>query len=712
MTRPFATIGFTMLFTLYLLNNSDNKAAKAVFIIALVAFCIFMIIKSTRKNGALPLAAATVAVCCVFSVFNVRLTEKKTLDYIDTMVKIFGVITDVPYSDNGRVYYTVKTEKINGFDNNQIIRISSAVDYNAEPLDFLEGSFKVYAIGSGDSDMADYYKAKGCFLGAYTYDYDSVTITEKTGFHPYYYVLKARQTIVSTVNTVLPNEYGSLLLGLLLGIKSEINPKTLNAFSLIGSYHLLAVSGLHTTVWISFIYALLKVLNIKRKKRAVISILFTVFFMALTGFNPPVVRAGTLMIFSFLGMLFKRQADSYNSIGLAITALLILNPFSALSVSLWLSVFASVGIILLSHKLAEKFNTEKIHNKAIKYIGDFLIQSVSVSVSAVLFTLPVTLIFFDRVSLFAPVANLLLIWVSSLAMLVSGFAVLIFLTGLKFVAMPLFFFAGFMAKFITKTAQFLSSLPSISISAKYPLLIIFTAVLLITAAALLLKKNHNKTHLRVVAVTLAVLFAAFCAFGMQTEKRTLKFTVVSVGNGSCVVISKNNSAALIGCGGNFFSSYNICDILSKEGVAKADFVFIPRENETEASALEYIGKKFDIVTLKKYESGKLTLWDDIEIVCENEYAYIKSESITMLVVFTPALNINSIENEYKKADFLVSRAALPKNFENGSFGKIILSSTKEKSAFEANKAEIYSTADGSITIEVKQNGRTKVKRTA
>ena len=477
MKRTFLSVGMTALVSFYIFGILDSKAVKVIFAVAFIAFIVFLLFKKLRFDGTLPIIAFTVACCClVFTAYDASVRQR-TNGLADSKHYVTGEIISLPVFDNGRVYYTLKTETIGGVKNSQKIRLSLKNNLNASPYDKIEGELNLYKLGVYSDEIENYYSSKGFFLGGYPdYNYQ-LKLKDRTGFHPMYYVLMCKKAITDSVLSNIPDESGALLTGLLIGDKTLIADETLESFTAIGSYHLLAVSGLHITVWAGFVYSLLNAFRLKKKLCYILSIFFILFFMALTGFNPPVVRAGILMIFVFLGALSGKEADNLNSIGFAVTLMLLINPYASFSKSLWLSVFASFGIILFSQGINRFLKRREFSNRVLEFISSFILQSFSVSISVSIITFPLTALFFDSISLVTLLSNLVLIEVSSVAMLLTGFASLFYIIGLGFLSGPAFFVSSLLSKFILGFSHALASLKYISVS---------TASLPVKAAAVMI----------------------------------------------------------------------------------------------------------------------------------------------------------------------------------------------------------------------------------
>ena len=124
---------------------------------------------------------------------------------------------------------------------------------------------------------------------------------------------------------------GGLGAALLLGNRESVSGSLTRDFRRLGVSHLLVVSGTHFSVLVSFLSAFLKKTMLHRRRRALLTIAFIVFFMLLAGASPSVVRAGIMHLLIQLAVLFSKKAQTVNSFALSGALLVLFNPFSAAS---------------------------------------------------------------------------------------------------------------------------------------------------------------------------------------------------------------------------------------------------------------------------------------------------------------------------------------------------------------------------------------------
>ncbi len=494
MKRPLAVTGFTMLFTLLVLSGSNDKAISAVLLAALIAFVVFMCIK-VRRDKTLPFAALSAAVAVLLLMSNNAYYLGKAKPLNGKEVIISGTLSDLPYEKDGSFYYVVKADTVNGEKSSLSFRVVSKAPLCIDVTDEVSLSAKAFLLGGDSDEILKYYKSKSLFLGAHSPENISIKRGEKNIGTM---LLLLRQKLTSETLRLLPNTYGGLVAGLCYGDKSNIPRNVTTAFSAAGVSHLLAVSGLHLSVWSSLLYMIMRKLRVSRRISSASSIVFIIFFAILTGMNPPVVRAGTMIGLVFAADLFKREADSLNSIGLSLILLLAFNPYMSTSLSLWLSLAATLGMMYFLKPLTRALDRpianvkQNIFTTVYKSVSSLVAVSLAVTVAS----LPVFAVSLPTVSTVSVLSNLLMVTAGSVCMTSGGLGALFMLIKLDIIGKPFVLLSGITAKYLTETAVKISEFHH----ALLPIDSIFTrisiAAALIVFAVVLLFGYKNKTAVK------------------------------------------------------------------------------------------------------------------------------------------------------------------------------------------------------------------------
>lgn len=222
----------------------------------------------------------------------------------------------------------------------------------------------------------------------------------------YYLIDNLRQKITANVKKALQN---SPLLGLICalttGIRGEITDKQWQVMRGTGTNHLFAISGLHLSFIAGIIYWIVRFVCCRipyvtlyipaPKISSALTLLSAIFYSALAGFAIPTQRA-LLMLSAFsLAIIKRRYLTSWHSFHLALLIILILEPFSVLSASFWLSFTA---VLLIFYAVSNRMKSLKGWRAGCR---------IQLTVSLGL--IPLSLLFFHQISWISFAANLIAI---------------------------------------------------------------------------------------------------------------------------------------------------------------------------------------------------------------------------------------------------------------------------------------------------------------
>ena len=232
-------------------------------------------------------------------------------------------------------------------------------------------------------------------------------------------IFQIRKTINSKINQLYTHKSAALLRGLLLADRSQIDYNLKEQFVNTGVVHVLAVSGLHVGYIVLIFIFLFSRFNIIL--RYILTIIGLLFFLVITNSPPSVFRAVLMAIIMIISLLSNRNYDSINTISLAALILLIINPSNLFNPGFQLSFSAVIAIIIFVPFFKIKIDESKLRNGTIKKLLLFL----SVTISAMVGTLPFTLAYFHKLSIAAIFANLVVIPLIGAILAVGIFSLII-----------------------------------------------------------------------------------------------------------------------------------------------------------------------------------------------------------------------------------------------------------------------------------------------
>lgn len=216
---------------------------------------------------------------------------------------------------------------------------------------------------------------------------------------------------LTKINQVLPEPTSGLLAGLLLGISSVLPKNLLDSFNATGLTHIVALSGFNISVVSGAILSLLRWLPLPvRLSIAIISIWL---FVLITGGAPSALRAAIMGMLILTAQLVGRLADITISLILTAVAMVLWNPkILGSDVGFQLSFLATVGIIYLNPALQQIFKRWPVWLRGV----------IFPTLSALVMVTPILVTNFGRLSLIAPLSNILVVPLVPVAMLLGFWA--------------------------------------------------------------------------------------------------------------------------------------------------------------------------------------------------------------------------------------------------------------------------------------------------
>ncbi|HEY4643984.1 MAG TPA: DNA internalization-related competence protein ComEC/Rec2, partial [Bacteroidota bacterium] len=202
--------------------------------------------------------------------------------------------------------------------------------------------------------------------------------------------------------------------GLVIGDRQGISTEWKEAFVDAGVMHILAVSGLNVGLVAGMFFAFAGLVRLPRFWRVAATVVGLVFYAALTGFAPPVVRATIMAVVVLLGSLLERRVDPYHSLAVAALIMLFVDARQLFDPGFQLSFAAAFSIVYPYPMWAEVCSRlPRVLTKNVFIRGGM--NLIVLSFAAQLGTLPFILLYFGKVSVVALVVNPVVIPLTTLA---------------------------------------------------------------------------------------------------------------------------------------------------------------------------------------------------------------------------------------------------------------------------------------------------------
>lgn len=329
------------------------------------------------------------------------------------------------------------------------------------------------------------------------------------------------------------NEF-SVASAILLGKKENLNREIKNQYADAGAMHILAVSGLHVGIIFLILDKLL--FFIKNKSRykyfKLIFILLGIWIYAfITGFSPSVLRASFMFSFLICGQYFNRYTNIYNTLAASAFLMLLFSPDLLFNIGFQLSYLAVLGIFL-TYNFFYQFLYSR--NFILNKIG----QVLALSLSAQLFTFPLSIYYFHRFPVYFLITNIIVVY-SIVFVLVSGF--LYFFTVKITYISPIFsYFLKYSIYIQNKFVEFVNNIPysvadNLSIS---QINVVCLYIIIFTISFYFLSKKIKFLKISLMFIN---IFLIISIISLEFKRNKGKFIVLDIPQTTAFLFLNNNS---------------------------------------------------------------------------------------------------------------------------------------------------------------------------
>lgn len=207
----------------------------------------------------------------------------------------------------------------------------------------------------------------------------------------------------------------SLFSAMVLGTRGGLSGDLTNAFNVTGTIHLVAISGLNMVIIGTLLLQLGLALGLWRRHVFWVVTAGLAVYVVLIGFPASAVRAAIMAWVTLLAVYLGRLHSASSAVLFAASIMVVFNPLILRDdAGFQLSVAAVLGLIYLSPIFDRVFGNET----------GVIREGIKTTLAAQIATMPFVMVYFGRVSLIAPVVNLLVVPVASI-ITVIGFPVLL-----------------------------------------------------------------------------------------------------------------------------------------------------------------------------------------------------------------------------------------------------------------------------------------------
>jgi len=451
-----------------------------------------------------------------------------------------------------------------------------------------------------------------------------------------------RERILELIDTTPAGEHRGVLAALILGERRRLSPETTVSFQRVGIGHLLAISGLHIGIVASTVFFLLSRIlsripwflwNAGTRKWAALGTFFPVLaYAVLAGMSPSTQRALAMVGFFLLTFLYGRDQDLLNTLAVAAMSILVVYPPVFISASFQLS-FTAVFAIIYGMKrvpLTPLPLSVPVTSRVLRRFTLFVL----VSVWATLGTLPLTMFYFNQISLIGILSNCLFVPIIGFGVVPSGLLAAFLLPLSSNAAAAIMNLAAAVLAQTLKLVSLMSQFPFAAIQTVTPSLFeIACYYLLFFSVVVLIRRRRQGEVLAVgnaeyrldsdgtvgtmasgggfkriqpIGVALALVLSAIVAdIGYWTYQRLgrqdLRATCLDVGQGSATLFELPGGYCMLVDGGGYSDNAAfdvgariIAPFLWHKKIKTVETLILTHPNSDHLNGLIYIAENFNV----------------------------------------------------------------------------------------------------------------------
>lgn len=297
------------------------------------------------------------------------------------------------------------------------LKIYDVISFSANKLSRIQHNGNPHSFNY-EKFAADKNKFHQAFLG-----HQDIVVNYLSTDNDLTFVNKINRGILKSIyDNVSDSMTASLMSAVIINERTALDKDVWDDYSRTGVVHIIAISGMHITLFVTIVFFLLSFIKNKKyeKWKYGIAIGFVWLYVALTGLPPSAVRAGIMFTIIGIGIILDRKQIAYNTLFFTAFLSLLIQPNWLWDVGFQLSFLSVLSIFLFFEPIKKCVKTKK-------KIVEFLWSTIAVSISVQILLTPLLIYYFHQFTIWSVVANVpaalysTLFMVLTLLIIVLGF---------------------------------------------------------------------------------------------------------------------------------------------------------------------------------------------------------------------------------------------------------------------------------------------------
>lgn len=536
---------------------------------------------------------------------------------------VYGKITDIVNKNGKMSIHLEKCINDDSIGNNKkknrkmiaYVNSKSVDDLKIGQMTKVKGTYCNFSMPENDGqfNMRRYYRIRGyegCVMSAKVIGKSS----KYNKYRQFLYNLKEKTKRIYLY--YMDDEEAGTLSAMALGDKSGLDEDVKDIYQTAGISHILSLSGLHiATVGMCF-YTMLVGLGIGIYLSSFLSAIVIISYGIMTGLSTSTLRALIMFLLAIIARILGRTYDVLSGLSLSSILILFESPYYVYDSGFLLSFLSVIGISVLYPVIYDATQIKKKHksNRTLNLsLLDAVRQSICISLSATLATLPVSVNTFYRISRYGIILNIVVVPLMSVVLGTGIIAAVIGNTlgkiyPFRLLMQVILYIANRLLELYNylsfKSSSLAGNIWIIGDRSKTRIVVYITIV---AVATLLYSNNMKVENTRygrgvyrfglLSLITVAVIILTFKCHKAYT------INALSVGQGACNVIYGSDSPTIIVDAGSTdiknVGKYRVLPFLYAKGIDKIDYLFVTHNDmDHKSGVIEILSDKYSGIKIR------------------------------------------------------------------------------------------------------------------
>lgn len=246
-----------------------------------------------------------------------------------------------------------------------------------------------------------------------------------------------KESAINVYKNFFDDKDAGIMTAVILGDKTEIDPDLKNLYQLSGIAHILSLSGLHiATLGLAFLKLMLRIIrsvfgrsrlcsdlssggNKSLIAAGIIASTVMLLYCIMTGMSVSTIRALIMFVLGLLAMILRRSYDLLSAASFSSVCVVMINPLYIYDAGFQLSFMAVVSIGIVSPRIYALFSPLSENR---------IVNSLLLSVSIQLGTLPIVSYHYYQTSVLGIILNLIVVPLMSVVLIMGVIIAILGLT--------------------------------------------------------------------------------------------------------------------------------------------------------------------------------------------------------------------------------------------------------------------------------------------